>query len=149
MAGEKPRYPAKFFKKLQSYPRKNCLHCGKPLTPRIIVHSDGREQLQPLKSFEERKFCDNSCSARHQLPDRVKRLARGRREKAAKLKTASSYQPNTPTKPRRVQRQISLPSETKGAVRRALALDLLDPGDFLPADTIDTLHELREQGRRA
>lgn len=144
MPSEKPRYKAAWLKRIHEYPQRHCEVCGTVLLPRIFKnHQTGKEALESPTKYAERRFCSRAC--------RNKGLGNpfntGRKTK--KSQPAEIPKRPAPAKPRRVQREITLPVETKGAVRRALALDLLDPGDFLPADTLDAIHSLQEQGRRA
>ena len=83
---DKPRYPAKFFKRLTRYPRRFCQNpeCGVQLTPKL--YDSGL--LETLSKFSVRETCNQKCN--------------GRRAKLARdaLKEASSQKPKTkPAKP--------------------------------------------------
>ncbi len=58
----KPRYPAKLFERLKSYPVKHCAYCGAQLTPKLKGNRWG-PQLETVAYFEARNTCDRKCGA--------------------------------------------------------------------------------------
>lgn len=132
-AAEKPRYPARFFNQLRKYPRKSCTVCGRLIMPRLLPSVIDSEQLESLEMFNDRDRCD-TC------PPPVRRQR--------KTKPKQSATSVAPKRPRRIQGDVTVPSDARAALRQALALDHLPPEYFIGSDERANIHQLQGQATR-